>query len=315
MLSVFRYNYKEEYTETAKKIREKLTPYKKYERLVNEWPSTKTDNAQKHLYLYTLYEVSNEVKDILLTVDNLYEWNYDKYPMDLCFFKDGYSFFYSSAHEHFAVLCTSDKAMLSELTKMGLKIEYLDEKLERDVFYDQVAEIGLKKEYTGEELSQYMFYDEVALKDYDTSNLSEKYKTNIDDVCKYFSTTIAKTEKYRFVTDNDKLIAEVNETGEEILIAEQIGIENYKRKAFFKNGNLFVALTVKEYSSFFSNAKSINTSGIWTVDGNTLEKSKIIEGEFTNIVPILGTTKILAYNGKDFFNIDTLTGSIEKEAL
>ena len=61
-LVYFRYDYKEEYSENVKAVRNKLEQYKKYERLTDEWPSTKTLNDQRHIYLYALYRSVDEVK-------------------------------------------------------------------------------------------------------------------------------------------------------------------------------------------------------------------------------------------------------------
>jgi len=133
----FRYKEEEKYSETVSKVKRNLETFKIYEKLTNEWPSTITLNEFGHLYLYTLYRCTDETESILLSVDNMWEWDYDKYPMDLCFFKNGYSFFYSSAHENDAFICTDSEKAVSDLRKLGLKLEFLREREQSDLFYDE----------------------------------------------------------------------------------------------------------------------------------------------------------------------------------
>ena len=123
-------------------------------------------------------------------------------------------------------------------------------------------------------------------------------------------------EKFRkFVTDNDKLFVVAKETGEEILIAEKEGIGDYRNKTFFNNGKLFAALSADEYSDFFSGAEGSGSPWIWTIDGETLEKSRIAQGDFEDIKLVSSSSEIFAYDGKDFFMIDIDSGKIEKKSF
>ncbi len=107
-----------------KKLKEDLI----YSCRSNKWPGTTTLNRQNHIYNLSFYKVNKNTCEILKKVNSLYSWDYPKYPMDLCFYKNGYGFFESSAHEEYNRLYTDDNTIIDELRKNGL----INEEEERD---------------------------------------------------------------------------------------------------------------------------------------------------------------------------------------
>lgn len=123
-LVYFKYKENEKTRNTVKEIKNLLAPYKIYSYNGNQWPGTVTLNQNNHIYKIILYKTEPKCKEVLLKVDNIYDWDYPSYPMDLCFYKDGYAWFASCAHEHFANLFLEDKFDISVFEKIGIKLHY-----------------------------------------------------------------------------------------------------------------------------------------------------------------------------------------------
>lgn len=135
-LVYFRYEDSEKYSRTAKDMKERLEKFKIYRMRANAWGGTITLDKE-HEYMYTLYRCVPEVRDILVSVDNLYEWDYKAYPMDLSFFRDGYSFLCSTAHASSTVLLTDDEKILEDMKNLGLDVFYMCDVPERVLFFDE----------------------------------------------------------------------------------------------------------------------------------------------------------------------------------
>ena len=123
-LVYFKYKENEKTKNTVKKIKKLLAPYKIYSCNGNQWPGTETLNQNSHIYKIILYKSEPKCKEVLLKVDNIYDWNYPYYPMDLCFYKDGYAWFVSCAHERFANLILEDEFDISFFEVFGVNLQY-----------------------------------------------------------------------------------------------------------------------------------------------------------------------------------------------
>ena len=67
------------------------------------------------------YKFDEDLVDFLLKNDNLYNWLNPDFPEDIAFFKDGYCWLYSVAHEEMCVIYCSDKKEYVEMKNMGIK--------------------------------------------------------------------------------------------------------------------------------------------------------------------------------------------------
>ena len=84
-----------------------------------------------------VYGICNEVKTCLLEPKGLFNWKYPYFPDDLCFFKDGYCWFATVAHEGYACIYVENIKEIEILKDMGLKFEFVkcdDDK--EDLFYE-----------------------------------------------------------------------------------------------------------------------------------------------------------------------------------
>ena len=81
----------------------------------------KDPDGFQQLFEVLFYETSDEVKEYLLTNRNLYNWLNPKYPEDLAFFKDGYCWLYSVAHEEMCEIYCEDKEEYEYLKSIGIE--------------------------------------------------------------------------------------------------------------------------------------------------------------------------------------------------
>lgn len=126
-LVYFKYKSKEKYTETVKEIRDLLRFYKVSAYKSNNMPSMITLNMNNHIYETVIYKADIGTKTALLKVNDIFDWDYPEYPMDLCFFKDGYAWVITSAHEKDALIYTDNNKEIRTLKKMGFDITFFDE--------------------------------------------------------------------------------------------------------------------------------------------------------------------------------------------
>lgn len=125
------------YEDSAKPFLQKLQPFLiKVRHKPEEWPSTKCgDNSGKINFDINLYKVCREVRAHLLEPEGLFHWQYPYFPEDLCFFKDGYCWLSTSAHERDASIYTNNKDDVQELENMGLKFKYKEQEI--NMFYEE----------------------------------------------------------------------------------------------------------------------------------------------------------------------------------
>ena len=140
-LVYFRYTKNERVKESVKKIKKLLQPYKIYSKTSNEWPGTKTLNYNNHIYTLCLYRSDERVIDILSIVNDIFDWEYPDYPMDLSFFKNGYAWLTTCSHEYFCILYTNNKSIVTDLKELGVDIEKGETVYTTNIFYDEKAKI------------------------------------------------------------------------------------------------------------------------------------------------------------------------------
>lgn len=136
-LIYFRYSEKEKMKVSTREIKNLLTQFKMYSRDVNEWPGTITLNDNHHIYRLVMYRATLEAKEALAKANSLFEWDYPKLPMDLCFYKNGYAWFAASSHEQWAELYVSDESVVDDLKKMGVKLTFSRNIQEAMLFFEE----------------------------------------------------------------------------------------------------------------------------------------------------------------------------------
>ncbi len=57
--------------------------------------------------------------------------------MDFCFYKKGYAWFASSAHEHWNALYTDNPGVVADLQNIGLQVYKSGSVTEAEMFYDK----------------------------------------------------------------------------------------------------------------------------------------------------------------------------------
>ncbi len=138
-LVYFRYREDEKLKKSVREVKKKLAPYKIYSKNVNEWASMVTLNENDHIYRLTMYKSEEDTEEALYKANNISDWDYPKLPMDLCFFKDGYTIFASSAHEYENFLYTDNEELIKELSESGVQLIFQRNVDDSAVFFDEKA--------------------------------------------------------------------------------------------------------------------------------------------------------------------------------
>lgn len=120
----FKYNETRRLRATVKSIKQKLQPYKLHSERTMTMPSMSVDNDSLNVYNLTFYKATIDTEKILMLADTMWDWDYPNFPMDLCFFKNGYAWFVSSAHEKYAIIYTDDKEMISLLKRNNITLVF-----------------------------------------------------------------------------------------------------------------------------------------------------------------------------------------------
>ena len=126
-LIYFRYRTNEKYSEGVSRIKKRLDRFRLDSRDVTEWPGTRIiSNEQGHSYRMVTYRVCMDILPILEEVDTLWDWDYPLFPMDPCFYKNGYAWFVVTAHEHWNMLYLERKVpcvpLASDLESLGVSL-------------------------------------------------------------------------------------------------------------------------------------------------------------------------------------------------
>ena len=143
-LVYFQYDRNEEPHENVRRIMEALSPYEISNKDVTRWPGTITMDF-RHIYNLRVYRINKinpivvfDILDVLETADSLWDWDYPKYPMDLCFYKNGFAWFASSAHEQWNALYTDEPAgIAADLESIGLQLSQGGDIVDSELFYDE----------------------------------------------------------------------------------------------------------------------------------------------------------------------------------
>ncbi|MCB8818852.1 hypothetical protein [Desulfosporosinus shakirovi] len=127
------------FEKSTKPYLEKLQPYLiKVRNKPEEWPSTMCGDDSKEIHVdINTYKVCREVRSYLLEPAGLFHWLRPFFPEDLCFFKDGYCWLSSSAHESFAEIYIDNEDEVESLKTLGLKFKC--EKKEIQMFYEDYS--------------------------------------------------------------------------------------------------------------------------------------------------------------------------------
>ena len=138
-LIYFRYKRNERLSIGAKYIKEKLSPFVLDSREVEEWPGTQIlGNEQGHIYRMVTYQVNIDVIPVLEKVKTLWDWNYRRFPMDPCFYKNGYAWFYVCAHERWNCLYlrqTDEFPSAFDIQSLGISLIDEGKAPESEMFY------------------------------------------------------------------------------------------------------------------------------------------------------------------------------------
>lgn len=122
----FKHREGEKNKKSVETIKTLLKPYKIYSKVTNKWPGTVSLNENNHIYKFFLYKADIGAKTALNKVGQIFEWNYPEYPMDLCFYKDGYAWFSSCAHErlNWLYIREEEQNVVTQLERIGAQITY-----------------------------------------------------------------------------------------------------------------------------------------------------------------------------------------------
>jgi len=119
------------FEESAEPFLQRLRPYLIKERhKPTEWPSTKfcsDSDSDKTKFDINVYKVCKQVRRYLMEPNGLFHWIYPYFPEDLCFFKDGYCWLSTSAHERDAEIYTNNEDEVQVLKNLGLKFKYKEQ--------------------------------------------------------------------------------------------------------------------------------------------------------------------------------------------
>ena len=84
-----------------------------------EWPNTiSRTNA---LICAETYRLSPEVKEIVLSADDIFAWNYPQRPEDISFFYQGECWIETTAHEKLFYICDHERESVKLLCSMGIE--------------------------------------------------------------------------------------------------------------------------------------------------------------------------------------------------
>ena len=143
-LVYFRYKENEPLKKSAKEIKTALSQYKIFSINGNQWPSTVTLNANNHIYNINLYKADPETEKTLTKADDIFDWDYPRFPMDLCFYKDGYAWFISSGHEGFAYVLIDDNQSYDDLIRLGANLSYVKDIDDSKLFFEEYLKVIVK---------------------------------------------------------------------------------------------------------------------------------------------------------------------------
>lgn len=136
-LIYFKYKENESFKKTVKQVKKLLKPYKIFSCYTDKWPGTVTLNENHHIYNFTLYKSEPDAYAALSIAKGIFDWHYPNFPMDLCFYKNGYAWFELSAHSGIAYINENDTQIINDLKHLGAQIEYYKDIPEQMLFLEK----------------------------------------------------------------------------------------------------------------------------------------------------------------------------------
>ncbi len=91
-------------------------------------PGKYLPSEMKNQFNIMFYKLDNSIKEYLLTNKDLYNWINPDYPEDISFFKNGYCWLYSVAHEEMCDIYCESNEEYEYLKSIG--IEFFEKKFE-----------------------------------------------------------------------------------------------------------------------------------------------------------------------------------------
>lgn len=103
-----------------------------------KWPGIEvvfSDDTKVDIYVY---RICHELRALLLKPKELFKWKYPYFPDDLSFFKNGYCWFFTVAHENYSFMFVESDEEIRILERMGInfKVEKYDGD-ETSLFYEE----------------------------------------------------------------------------------------------------------------------------------------------------------------------------------
>lgn len=119
---------------------EKIKPFLINTRnLPTEWPGKKVVFHTKYQSLdISVYKVCNDVREYLLEPKGIFNWKYPYFPDDLCFFKNGYCWFSTCAHEWYGCMFVDTYEDVEKLQNIGMVFNIQESDItEESLFYEK----------------------------------------------------------------------------------------------------------------------------------------------------------------------------------
>lgn len=100
------------------------------------WPGSKSwDNRFERDIMF--YRSDKSAIETLLRPTGLYQWQYPDYPEDICFFRNGYCWLTTSAHEGLAYIITNDKSEYNKLESIGVVFKQKEYEDTPSIFFEE----------------------------------------------------------------------------------------------------------------------------------------------------------------------------------
>ena len=138
-LIYFQRDRNEKYSRKTQKIKDKLEQYEISSREIMEWPGTKTLD-ERSVYRMVTYRIDEEsmwdIMDVFDMTKTIWDWDYPKYPMDICFYReDGLAWFYITAHERLNTLILDGSLGVSVLDIESTGVKLVPEEAYAERYY------------------------------------------------------------------------------------------------------------------------------------------------------------------------------------
>lgn len=115
---------------------------------VTRWPGTEVIDNGRDRYLMITYSTGTNYLRELEIPTTVYNWDYPKYPMDLCFYKDGVVRFETTAHEMRSVLYLPEDGgfpTVDDIESFGIRLEPDGSILEEHMYKLPVSQQGIDR--------------------------------------------------------------------------------------------------------------------------------------------------------------------------